>query len=148
MQPLTLPKTRLSFRDGELVKHGVSDSVQARFAAPELQFLRVVESREYGVAFVVSASMLALAFVAKTHIESSGWAWVATIACLAGAAFGLGMIKARKVLVVTKSGEVAYLVGDQFDDVDGFVLAVNQQLGAAPESAAPIEQESRTPYTP
>lgn len=128
---LVLPKTKLSFSEGRLVKFGPGDTVLAQFDARDIVSLRIERTKEYPFPIALCLGMIALMFVAKTYVESTGWSWVVTIVCGVLAVFALVMIDGRKIVVETSNGTAGFLVTDQFDHAEGFVLAACQLLRSA-----------------
>lgn len=146
MQHLTLPRTRLTLRDGELVKTGDDDVVVARFPTDRIARLSLEKTHAFGTACAVVAVLGALALVARLHVESPAWSWAAIIVCAAGCALVLLGIEGRELVIKTRSGEARYPVMDVFEEAEGFVLSANGLLGLdAARPAAPARPDPSVP---
>ena len=144
MQLLTLPKSQLTLREGELIKSGPDDVVVARFPTEQISRLGLEPTRSYGAAFGIVLVLLALAMLAHLHIASPGWSALAILACLAGCACVVLGIEGRELVIETANGEARYPISDLFDEAEGFVLSANGLLGLGPaaDQATPAERRA------
>ena len=132
MDELSLPKTKLAYRDGLLIKTGKDDVVLASFTRKDITSIRTEKSILYG-AIALPAIFIALAIVSRCYIPSGVLNWLAIIASFAIAAFTFCMIFTQKVVIETKNGEVSYPVNDGFEEADGFALSIMSELGEGNE---------------
>ena len=140
MNQLVLPKTKLTFADGRLVKLGGGQSVLATFDTKDILSFRIERTKDYPFPVALCLGLIAMMVVARTYIESAGWSWTATIVCGVMAVFAIMMIDGRKIVVETTHGAVGFLVTDQFDHAEAFVLAVCQHLTPSQASNGHISE--------
>ena len=89
---------------------------------------RCETTKDYAFALLVLVVFGSLACVSKIYITQPGLSWTATIICAGLSLFGLVMIQGRRVVVKTTDGSVAYPVNDLYEEAEGFVISVRQQL--------------------
>lgn len=135
MTKLVLPKTKLVYEDGKLVKYGNNDAVLAAFPKHSVNAVRLESTREYALGVLFGPTFVALAAVSKLYITSPGWSWVSVIVCLALAGFSVLMIFGQKIVIETNNGTVGYPNADQPEEAEGFVVAMNHAIEDHEDSA-------------
>ena len=128
MPQLQLPKTKLSYEDGCLVKHGKDDAVIATFERQRIRNVTLVTRSDFPVATVLILMCLALAWVAQTYVASEAWSVGLTILFVAMALLSCLAIFSKRIAIETNTGSVEYPIADQNEEAEGFVLALGQAL--------------------
>lgn len=131
---MQLLKTNLFLEDDTLIKMDKDGQRQASFDLDSIRTIEVSETKEYGGALILALLACGLAYASKRYIPSEGWSWAVCITFVALAAFSMMLAKVRSVKITTDEGEVSYPISDQFEEADGFVLAVKHALADRPRS--------------
>lgn len=121
---MQLPKTRLSFEDGMLMKRDARDGVVACFPLREIQKIEVEVRREYAMPLVMACGLMGLAWVCLHFIPVEGLAWAAAILCASFGLLCLLTLETRYITVHTENGVVSYLINDDYGDADGFIVSL------------------------
>lgn len=127
MRKLELPKTMLRLQGRMLTKYVHPETIVGRFPLEQIADVRLERYTEYfGVIF--AATFAALGAVAKVYVPSTGWAWAIAIVCLAIALLCAPMVTGRKIVIETRDGPVGYVVADEVEEAEGFVITLRQVL--------------------
>ncbi|SHK41313.1 hypothetical protein SAMN02745181_3758 [Rubritalea squalenifaciens DSM 18772] len=128
---MQLPRTKLSYEEGMLVKRGEGDGVVATFPLKEITRIEVEVRREYATPIVLMAGMLGLAWVSLRFIPNEGWSWAACIVCVVFAMMCLLGVETRHITLHTDNGVVSYLINDDYGEAEGFIVSLRTAVCAS-----------------
>lgn len=133
---MILAKTKLTFEDGVLTKFDGSGRVVSAFKVDDIQEVGIISRLEFiGPIFIILPSAAA-AYFCKVHVPHEGWSWAGTILFGTLVLLGIVIAKGSYIEVTTNLGKVEYAVMDQIEDVNGFVVALQHEIGSSDDRPA------------
>ncbi len=126
---LELPLSKLSIRDGCLLKESTSETVTGQHRLTDI--LEVSLSTRISPGAIITGCCLGgLAFLAFRFIGGF-WSWVLTIVLGLFALIALLIAKQTRLTVNTIHGQVSYDVSDETEDSTAFLLTLRSQAAEA-----------------